>query len=146
MHDVINPESWRGHVTMDSDQRGRFHDAPNMLMNQSVELMLRCLMGVESVNGIVVANTDRRPATPGMKTLPGGILTLQAESDIGRDAQGNRTLATWRGVWTPEETQTYDMLGLLTRNRFLFAATSFEPVTIQAGEQIAINWTILLRG
>jgi len=142
--DNYDVRSIRGHIQM-TVGGVLVYDGPNLVLNIAPEILTRAALGQDSIARIAFADTARTPATPGMRSIPGIVQTLPATRETGRDARGRRAVGIWRAVWPAVADTRYDFLALLTDSMLPFAARSFEPVTLPAGESVAVRWTINFR-
>jgi len=127
-------------------------DGKNRVVDSALELMILALQGEDSIRNVDFGYTGGRPVTPGLRSIGSPVASAQTGtlSDTrpfaSRDARGLRSIGTWTAVLTPSQTITYDTLGLVSSVGLLFAAVTFAPVNLAAGETIAVQWTIFLRG
>jgi hypothetical protein len=143
-----------GHVKMTSSLRGVMLKKHNLVVDSSVEVMLQALMGRDLIDTILFGDSGGAAVTPGLKSIFNPVFRATAGTSssippvISKDNRGLSSVGTWTAVYTNPgpSTATYDMLGLVTQNSRLFAATSFPSVSLAAGESIAVEWTILLAG
>jgi hypothetical protein len=139
-----------GHVRITRADGSVIFDGHNNIVDTAYELLLRGLMGVDSVANVQFALTGGKPVAAGMKALPGVVATSPVANGTTtttqQDDKGLRTIATWTTVYTPTGPITYDMLGLIGASGLLGAALAVAPVTLAAGEAISVHWTIQLRG
>jgi hypothetical protein len=129
-------------------------EQPNLVVNASTEAMLQALLGRDQIDAILFGDTGGASATPGLRSIFNPIVRAAAGASssvlpvISKDAAGLSSVGTWTGIYTNPGpgSVSYDMLGLVTQNDRLFAATSFDAVTVVAFETVAVEWTILLAG
>lgn len=158
MNDLADSVSPRpvGHVKQFLRKAGSdpvlIREGDNLVVNAALEQMLLALMGQATIRRVQFANTGGRPASAGQRTLLNPLGSVQTgqtpdtQPFLTRDSRGARTIGTWSAVWTPSSAVTYDTLGLLTSTGVLFAATTFDAITLAPGDGIAVQWTIYLRG
>lgn len=141
-----------GHVRQTLVDSGKvILDQHNLVVDASMEVMLQALFGAAALRHVVFAFTGGRPVTPSLRSLPAvGIGNLnetpETKNFASRDNRGLATIGTFTSIFKPATGITYDTLGLTSTTLLLFAATSFEPVTLASGQAVATQWTILLRG
>ena len=143
-----------GRVRQTSNLRGLLLEKRNLVVNIGVELMAQALTGGDQVASIIFGLSGGVPVTPGLRAIynpvnvsPAGT-TSSIPPVISDDVSGLASIVTWTATWTNPGpgSVSYDMLGLVSQNTRLFAALSFDAVTLVANESIAVEWTILLRG
>lgn len=123
----------------------------NMVVDSAMELVLLALLGQDNISRILFANTGGSPITSGQRTIinpVGSVRTGQTQDTrpfITLDDGGLRTIGTWTAIWAPETTVTYDTVGLMSEN-LLMAARTFAPVTLSSSDNIAVQWTLYMRG
>lgn len=143
-----------GRVKMTSSLRGTVMQRSNLVVDSSVEVMMQALMGRDLIDTILFGDSGGAAVTPGLKSIFNPVFRATCGTSssippvISKDTRGLSSIGTWTAVYTNPgpSTASYDMLGLVTQNSRLFAATSFPTVTLAAGESIAVEWTILLAG
>jgi hypothetical protein len=143
-----------GRVRQTSDIRGLLFEKKNLVVNVGVELMAQALTGGDQVASILFGLSGGVPVTPGLTAIynPVNVSPAGASSSIppviSDDVNGLASIVTWSATWTNNtmSSASYDMLGLVSANTRLFAALSFEAVTLAPNESIVVEWTILLRG
>ncbi len=123
----------------------------NLVVDASMEVMLQALFGAAAIRHVIFAFTGGRPVTPGLRSLPAiGIGNVnespETKNFASRDNRGLATIGTFTSIFKPDTEIVYDTLGLTSTTLLLFAATSFNPVTLAAKQAVATQWTILLRG
>jgi hypothetical protein len=145
----------RGRVRQVSNICGVLSDRSNLVVDTSLEVMLQALLGRDQIDAIVFGDTGGAAATPGLRAVVNPIRRAPAGTTssvapiISKDENGLSSVGTWTAVYLNQGpgSVTYDMLGLVSQNDRLFAATaSFGTVTLAAGESITVEWTILLAG
>lgn len=128
------------------------HESANLVVDSAMEVMIQALMGDERISGVTFGKTGGKPVTRGTRVVRGPVAFSRTgeftdtRPFASRDSKGLRTIGTWTAVLSPSQNLTYDTLGLVSSADLLFAAVSFPEVTLSAGESIAVQWTILLRG
>ncbi len=145
---------WVGRVRQRSDRRGELFEKQNLVVDVAVQLMAQALMGADQVDGVIFGLTGGIVVTPGLRSVFNPIHRSPVGSNsslppfITKDANGLSSICNWVATFTNSGvgSLSYDMLGLVSQNDRLFAALSFPAVTLSAGETIAVEWTILLRG
>ena len=146
-----------GHVQqarLSGDQANEdvFFDGHNLVVDAALEVMIRSLLGQEEIRGVEFGSSGGTPVSRGLRTIRGPVGFAQAGTSsntrpfVSRDGAGLRSIGTWTAVFTAPQPLTYDMLGLVSSSNLLFAAVSFDPVSLAASETVAVRWTILLRG
>ena len=124
----------------------------NLVVDQAAEIVLQALLGEEAIRGVEFGFSGGKPVTAGLKVMPTPVgyaptgTTAETRPFVTRDDAGLRTIGTWQAQFSPENDIDYDTLGLVSGSNRLFAATSFPTVSLSAGENIEVEWTILLRG
>ncbi len=151
---VIVPVNLAGHVVMTrlSGQRQVILDQDNMAVDAMYDLLIRSLIGEDTVARVHAVMANGLPITRGLRTLGAPVLNVPVE--VGGDAapiksvdsRGLRSICTWTALLQPSGTVTYDALGLVSKTGLLCAATAFQPITIGLGDTISVQWTIALRG
>jgi hypothetical protein len=144
----------KGHVRQTSNLRGVIMDKDNLVVDGSVEVMLQALLGRDQIDSILFGDSGGVVATPGLRSIFNPINRSAAgqassiQPIVSKGATGLSSIGTWTAIYTNPgpSSVTYDMLGVVSQNERLFAATSFPTVTLVAGESIAVEWTILLAG
>lgn len=144
-----------GHVRVvhhSKDGSKVLYDDHNTVVDLAPEIMIQALMGDERISGIEFGYAKGRPVTRGLRTVlspvghaPTGA-TAETRPFASRDNAGLRTIGTWVAILSPDADITYDMMGLVSTANRTFAVTSFPKVTLPAGDQIEVEWTIRLRG
>jgi hypothetical protein len=125
---------------------------PNLVVDCGLELLLRALVGIDSIRNVVFGLTGGRPITPGLRTLGAPVAKARVSQQdntktyISKDVKGLRTIATYTALLTPATNLQYDSLGLVSTTNLLYAAQTFAPISLAAGETIAVQWTTFLRG
>ena len=153
MHDVT-PLGFRGHVRQISSIHGLIRDKHNLVVDACVELVAQALLGRDQIDAVLFGYSGGVIATPGLRTIynpiyraPVGVNSASPPF-ISKDELGYKSIITWTGVYVNPgpSNVSYDMLGLLSQNDRLFAATSIDTVTVAPNESIAVEWTIVTRG
>lgn len=121
------------------------YDGHNMVLDLAVEVMVEALVYGNALNNVGFALTNQTPRA-GLRTIPGGVTLAAASAEIVKDANGFRTIGTWRATLTPGSTVVYDTLFLLNNNLRPFAALgNFGTITLTAGMPMSVRWSIILR-
>lgn len=145
---------WVGRVRQVSDRRGILHEKSNLIVDVAVELMAQALLGRDQVDAVLFGSTGGIVVTPGLRSIFHPIQRSPVGQNaslppfLSKDDKGFSSICSWTATFTNPGPGniSYDMLGLVSQNDRLFAATSFSAVTLSANETIAVEWTILLRG
>lgn len=146
---------WVGRVKQTSNLRGLLQQHPNQIVDVGVELMAQALMGGDLVSAVLFGYTNGIVVTPGLRSIYNPVArasvgpNANVPSFISKDDDGFSSICNWTATLTNPgpSNLSYDMLGLVSQNDRLLAATSnFGTVTLVANETIAVQWTILLRG
>lgn len=125
---------------------------PNLVVDSGLELLLRALIGTDSIRSVVFGLTGGRPVTPGLRALGAPVAVARVgvgdntQTYLSKDASGLRTIATWTALFTPAADMQYDSLGLVSTTNLLYAAQTFATISLSAGETMAVQWTTFLRG
>ena len=144
-----------GRIKMTSDRRGVLHEKSNLVVDASVEVMLQALMGADLIDAVVFGDSGGASVTPGLRSVFNPIFRAAAGSTssiqpvISKDSRALSSIGTWTAIYTNTGLTpvTYDMIGLVSQNTRLFAATSFATaITVDPGESVAVEWTVLLAG
>jgi hypothetical protein len=128
------------------------HDGHNLIVDNALEVMIAALMGSETIQAVDFGYAGGKPVTRGLRSILSPVAYARTGEYVdtkpvaSRDEAGIRSIGTWTAVLTPDTELVYDTLGLVTSSNAMIAATNFEAVTLAAGETIAVQWTILLRG
>lgn len=127
-------------------------DAPNLVVDAALEVMIRALMGEDRVAGVDFGNSGGVPISRALRTIQAPVAyapvgaAAATRPFVSHDASGLRSIGTWTATLTPGQNITYDTLGLVGASNLLFAAIAFSPVSLVVGETVSVQWTILLRG
>lgn len=160
MSNHSNIDAWdgrfHGHVrqswVLPDGTHAPLFDGHNLVVDAAMEIMIRALMGQESIRGVEFGFAGGVPVARGLRSIrsPVGFAPVGQTNDtrpfLSRDAAGLRSIGTWTAIFTAPQALTYDSLGLVSDSNLLFAAVSFDAVNLAAAEVIAVQWTILLRG
>jgi len=151
MHDALDLSVVRGRVHMRRGDGAVLFDGSNLVVQGGMELIVRALMGTDRITGVNFGLTANRAITVGTRGIGTPVANASVETSgiaptIAKDGRGARTIGTWTAVLAATSVLTYDTLGLVSDSGLLFAALTFSPVTLQIGESVAVQWTILLRG
>ena len=140
------------HVTDANGGKRVVCDSPNLVVDAALEIMIRSLMGEDSIAGVEFGNAGGVPISRGLRTIQAPVdfaptgTTSGTKPYVSRDSSGLRSIGTWTSTLTPAQNLTYDTLGLVGSSNLLFAAIAFSPVSLVIGETVSVQWTILLRG
>lgn len=147
------PLALAGHVVMrDTQTDAVILDSKNMVVNAMFELLIRGLTGEDAITRMHAVQANGLPITKGLRALGTPVLNILVErsGDLAPvkslDSAGIRSICTWTGLLRPSGTVTYDALGLVSTTGLLGAAVAFQPVTLNAGSVVSVQWTISLRG
>jgi len=130
-------------------------DQSNMVVDAMFELLIRGLTGEDRVSRVLAVSANGYPITPvtkGLRSLGAPVLNVPVETagDLAPikslDQRGLRSICTWTALLQPAGTVTYDTLGLVSVTGLLVAATAFQPITLNSGDIVSVQWTISLRG
>jgi len=128
------------------------HETHNLCVDGAVEIMALALWGQAALTGIAFGNTGGRPVTSGIRSIGSPIAKAKLSTSsevpnyISVDNHGLRSIVTFSAIYKPDTLITYDTLALVSNLNSVFAATSFPAVTLNGGQAVAVQWTILLRG
>jgi len=127
-------------------------DTHNLCVDSAIEIMAMALWGQAAIGAVAFGNTGGRAVTTGLRSIgtPVGKANVSSSAVtpnyISQDDRGLRSIITFSAVLTPTKIITYDTLALVSNLNNVFAATNFPAVTLNVGQAVAVEWTILLRG
>ena len=120
----------------------------NLFVDSGFEVLSGALANTDYVRHVIFAQTGGRSVVPDLRGLPGLVLPIEVGTPVFlADSTSRRTRVRWTATdVVPPGDITYDTLGLTAASGLLVAAVSWPESTALAGENIAVEWTLNLRG